>query len=54
MFLAFVRGNIPWYLALSWSMIIAGPAFAIGALYLVGWSKRKNMGPSTPTTTNQS
>ncbi|MFH1620773.1 MAG: hypothetical protein ABIB04_01670 [Patescibacteria group bacterium] len=33
--------EIPWYLALSWSTIIAGPAFLIGALYLIGWSRRK-------------
>jgi hypothetical protein len=35
-----LRG-VPWYQVLSWSMIIAGPAFLIGALYLVGWYRRK-------------
>ena len=35
-----LRG-VPWYQLLSWSMIIAGPAFLIGALYLVGWYRRK-------------
>jgi hypothetical protein len=52
MFLAFVRSGIPWYIAISWSMIISGPAFAIGALYLVGWSKRNkaaNAPPPVPT-----
>lgn len=29
-----------WYM-ISWSMTIAGPAFAIGILFLVGWSKKK-------------
>jgi hypothetical protein len=48
-FLAFVRGNIPWYLALSWSMTISGPAFVVGALYLVGWRKRKALMPFSAT-----
>lgn len=31
-----------WYM-ISWSVIIAGPAFLIGILFLVGWfKKRKN------------
>jgi hypothetical protein len=30
-----------WYM-LSWSMIIAGPAFLIGILFLIGWYKKKN------------
>jgi len=29
-----------WY-ALSWSLIIAGPAFFIGILFLIGWKQRK-------------
>lgn len=29
-----------WYM-LSWSMIIAGPAFLIGILFLIGWSQKK-------------
>ena len=33
--------RVPWYLALSWSLIIAGPAFFIGILFLVGWFKKK-------------
>ncbi|MFH1077993.1 MAG: hypothetical protein V1745_01770 [Patescibacteria group bacterium] len=42
MFLTFVRGSIPWYLALSWSTTISGPAFLIGALYFLQWRKTKN------------
>lgn len=34
--------NLPWQLAFSWSMIIAGPAFIIGFLFMHNWcSKRK-------------
>lgn len=31
----------PWHIALSWSMIISGPAFLIGILFLVNWFKKK-------------
>ncbi len=30
-----------WYLALSWGLIIAGPAFFIGILFLINWRKKK-------------
>ncbi len=30
-----------WYLALSWSLIIAGPAFFIGILFLINWLKKQ-------------
>jgi hypothetical protein len=33
--------RVPWYIAISWSMIIAGPAFFIGILFLVNWYKKK-------------
>ncbi len=29
-----------WYM-LSWSLVIAGPAFLIGILFIVGWYKKK-------------
>jgi hypothetical protein len=32
--------SFEWYM-LSWSLFIAGPAFLIGALYLVNWYKKK-------------
>ena len=31
----------PWYTVISWSMIIAGPAFLIGILFLVNWFKKR-------------
>lgn len=34
--------SAPWYLALPWSMIIAGPSFLIGGLFLANWIRRKN------------
>lgn len=46
-----IRGGIPWYIVLSWSANIAGPAFLIGALYFVGWrKKRKDVTPSSSVT----
>ena len=31
----------PWYMALAISLILDGPAFLIGILFLVGWFKKK-------------
>ncbi len=36
----FASSEFQWYM-ISWSMIIAGPAFIIGALFLVNWVKKK-------------
>jgi hypothetical protein len=36
----FFRGILEWYI-LSWSLIIAGPAFFIGALFFVNWHKKR-------------
>jgi hypothetical protein len=33
--------GLPWYIVLSWSFTIAGPAFLIGVLFLVNWYKKK-------------
>ena len=33
--------GLPWQLALSWSLTIAGPAFLVGILYLINWKKRR-------------
>ena len=30
-----------WYIALSWSLTIAGPAFLIGILFLINWYLKK-------------
>jgi hypothetical protein len=38
--LQFSRYHFEWYM-LSWSMIIAGPAFLIGGLFLANWFKKK-------------
>jgi hypothetical protein len=34
--------HFEWYM-LSWSLIIAGPAFIIGTLFLINWKKRKKI-----------
>lgn len=34
-----VNSGLQWYLVISWSMIIAGPAFIIGVLFLINWKK---------------
>lgn len=31
----------PWYIMLSWSLQIAGPAFFIGILFVINWFKKK-------------
>ena len=37
-----IRENVnPWYMTLAISLIIDGPAFLIGILFLVGWFKKK-------------
>ncbi|MEA4814148.1 MAG: hypothetical protein VB112_04515 [Oscillospiraceae bacterium] len=36
-----VNSGLQWYLVISWSIIIAGPAFIIGVLFLINWRKRK-------------
>lgn len=42
MILSVMRETIdPWYIALSISLILDGPAFLIGILFLVGWFKKK-------------
>lgn len=33
-------GSFEWYM-LSWSLLISGPAFLVGALFLVNWLKKK-------------
>lgn len=37
-----VNQDLPWYIGVSWSLSIAGPAFLIGILYLINWNKRKD------------
>lgn len=35
-----IKTGFEWYI-LSYSMIIAGPAFLVGILFLINWSKKK-------------
>ncbi len=36
-----VPNGLPWYTGLSWSLIIAGPAFAIGILFFLNWKRKR-------------
>jgi hypothetical protein len=38
-FLLLFRNEFQWYM-LSWSLIISGPSFLIGILYLINWKKK--------------
>lgn len=35
-----VNSGLQWYLAITWSLTIAGPAFIIGVLFFINWKKR--------------
>lgn len=35
------RAEIAWYIKLSWSLTISGPAFIIGVLFLMNWYKKR-------------
>ncbi len=35
-------GSLPWNHVLLWSLIVAGPAFLIGALFLANWLRKKS------------
>jgi hypothetical protein len=39
-FLTLGRNEFQWYM-ISWSLIIAGPAFFIGILFWIGWKRKK-------------
>jgi len=41
------RGNGEWYM-LTWSIFISGPAFAIAALFLIGWHRKRKALQKTP------
>ena len=40
-FLLVFRQPVEWYIALTWSLTIAGPAFIIGILFLINWKRKK-------------
>ena len=42
------RAGLPWQLAFSLSLIIAGPAFIIGFLFLHNWCKKRNQQSNPP------
>jgi hypothetical protein len=37
-----MKNHFQWYM-LSWSLIIAGPAFLIGILFIIGWRKKRKI-----------
>ncbi len=37
-----VRSQLPWYIVFSWSLVLAGPAFFIGILFIVNWLKKRS------------
>lgn len=41
MYVIMTAQSVPWYIALSRSLIIAGPAFLIGILFIINWLKKK-------------
>jgi hypothetical protein len=43
LYILFAFSRVPMGMALSWSLQIAGPAFLIGILFLVGWFKKKKI-----------
>ena len=45
-----VNSGLPWYIAITWSITIAGPAFIIGALFLINWKKRSKVSYSKKNT----
>jgi len=36
-----LRNSFEWYMV-SWSLIVAGPAFLIGILFIINWRKKQN------------
>ncbi len=36
-----IQSEIPWYLGISWSLTIAGPAFLVGILFLLNWKCKR-------------
>ena len=44
MVFSIIRETIdPWYITLAISLVLDGPAFLIGILFLVGWFKKKKI-----------
>ena len=41
LYIVFALSRVPWYIAISWSAMIAGPLFLIGILFIINWVKKK-------------
>lgn len=39
-----IQSDLPWYLSISWSLTIAGPAFLVGIMYLLNWKYKRQQG----------
>jgi hypothetical protein len=46
-YIIMVSTKVAWYLTLSWSLTIAGPAFLIGILFMINWFKKKQITRAT-------
>jgi len=46
-YIIMVSIKVAWYLALSWSLTIAGPAFLIGIFFMINWFKKKQITRAT-------
>lgn len=42
----------PWYISSAFSLILDGPAFLIGILFLIGWTKKKKITAPSPSFPN--
>lgn len=36
-----IQSDIPWYLGISWSLTIAGPALLVGILFFLNWKRKR-------------
>ena len=41
LYIAITINRVEWYIALAWSLNIAGPAFLIGILFLLNWRQKR-------------
>jgi len=53
MVFSILRENInPWYITLAISLVLDGPAFLIGILFLIGWFKKRKIPAPSPSSPN--
>ncbi len=36
-----IHSELPWYIGITWSLSLSGPAFIIGIMFLVNWIKKR-------------